>query len=569
MSSQSGKDVIYIDIDDEITAIIDKVRGSEQRIVALVLPKRANAFQSIVNMKLLKRTADNANKHLVLITNETGLLPLAGAVGIYVAKTLQTKPEIPDAPNHGHHDEDDEEAVKMEDDTKLDRSKPISAYAGAEAVAAANVDADEEAIDFDNDAPITAASAKADAKKSKPKKDRKLAIPDFNKFRTWIVIGGVALVALIFFLYIGLSVMPRATVTVKTDSSAIESNLDVTFDSAAEEADIDEALLPSKVETTQKTATQQVTATGQKDKGTKASGQVTLSLKDCSQDTVTIPAGTGLSANGLTYVTQQNATLGSVKVFGQCKNGNFPDYSTETVDVVAQSAGDKYNASGSTNYTVAGFSNVSASGNKMEGGTSNIVKVISQADVDSAKQKLVGQDADAIKMELSQALKAADMFAVTDTFANADPEVTTSAAVGDEAENVTVTAKTTYSMTGVKEDDLKKIIANEVNKEIDTSKQAILDYGLSDAVFKLQNTNGTKTLVTLSATSVAGSDLDLDDIKKQVAGKKANDAKKLIGEYPGVTDVTVHYSPFWVSSIPKKVSKITLTVEKPSVKNAK
>jgi hypothetical protein len=172
-------------------------------------------------------------------------------------------------------------------------------------------------------------------------------------------------------------------------------------------------------------------------------------------------------------------------------------------------------------------------------------------------------------MELSQALKAADMFAVTDTFANADPEVTTSAAVGDEAENVTVTAKTTYSMTGVKEDDLKKIIANEVNKEIDTSKQAILDYGLSDAVFKLQNTNGTKTLVTLSATSVAGSDLDLDDIKKQVAGKKANDAKKLIGEYPGVTDVTVHYSPFWVSSIPKKVSKITLTVEKPSVKNAK
>jgi hypothetical protein len=85
MSSQSGKDVIYIDIDDEITAIIDKVRGSEQRIVALVLPKRANAFQSIVNMKLLKRTADNANKHLVLITNETGLLPLAGAVGIYVA----------------------------------------------------------------------------------------------------------------------------------------------------------------------------------------------------------------------------------------------------------------------------------------------------------------------------------------------------------------------------------------------------------------------------------------------------------------------------------------------------
>jgi len=30
-----------------------------------------------------------------------------------------------------------------------------------------------------------------------------------------------------------------------------------------------------------------------------------------------------------------------------------------------------------------------------------------------------------------------------------------------------------------------------------------------------------------------------------------------------VTDVTVNYSPFWVKSIPKKASKITITVEQP------
>src|SRR5687767_6301854 len=107
MSSQAGKDVIYIDIDDEITTIIDKVRSSHDRIVALVLPKRAAVFQSIVNMKLLKRTADDAKKHLVLITSEAGLLPLAGAVGVHVAKSLQSKPEIPDAP-HGHGNDIDE-----------------------------------------------------------------------------------------------------------------------------------------------------------------------------------------------------------------------------------------------------------------------------------------------------------------------------------------------------------------------------------------------------------------------------------------------------------------------------
>ncbi|HEX9153873.1 MAG TPA: hypothetical protein VF809_03570, partial [Candidatus Saccharimonadales bacterium] len=89
-----------------------------------------------------------------------------------------------------------------------------------------------------------------------------------------------------------------------------------------------------------------------------------------------------------------------------------------------------------------------------------------------------------------------------------------------------------------------------------------------DATFRLQNQQGTKSLVDLSVTSVAGSDIDLTDVKKQIAGKKANEAKEIIGKYPGVTDVDVHYSPFWVSSIPKNTSKITLTVEKPSSQDA-
>ena len=75
----SDKDTIYIDIDDEITGIIDKVTASNGKIVALVLPKRASVFQSIVNMKLLKRAADSEKKNLVLITSAAGFLPLAGA----------------------------------------------------------------------------------------------------------------------------------------------------------------------------------------------------------------------------------------------------------------------------------------------------------------------------------------------------------------------------------------------------------------------------------------------------------------------------------------------------------
>src|SRR5438270_1969810 len=116
--ANNSKDVIYIDIDDEITSIIDKVQSSDAKILALVLPKRAAVFQSIVNMKLLKRAADSAKKNLVLITSEAGLLPLAGAAGVHVAKSLTSKPEIPAGPPGM---EDTEETV---DEAEADVAEP-------------------------------------------------------------------------------------------------------------------------------------------------------------------------------------------------------------------------------------------------------------------------------------------------------------------------------------------------------------------------------------------------------------------------------------------------------------
>src|SRR5438270_10474883 len=93
-----GKDTVYVDVDDEITAIIDKVEAAKEKVVALVLPKRTAVLQSTVNMRLLKRSAENARKNVVLITSETALLPLAGAAKIHVAKNLQTTPAIPPSP---------------------------------------------------------------------------------------------------------------------------------------------------------------------------------------------------------------------------------------------------------------------------------------------------------------------------------------------------------------------------------------------------------------------------------------------------------------------------------------
>lgn len=102
-----NKDVIYIDVDDDITAISSKMRDSKEKIVALVPPKRTGVLQSVVNLRILQRVAKKAEKRLVLITNDATLLPLAAGAGIPVAKNLQSRPEVPDVPALKVDEDDD------------------------------------------------------------------------------------------------------------------------------------------------------------------------------------------------------------------------------------------------------------------------------------------------------------------------------------------------------------------------------------------------------------------------------------------------------------------------------
>jgi hypothetical protein len=257
------KDILYIEIDDEITAIIDKVRSSDGRIVALVLPKRATVLQSIVNIKLLKRSAENAKKHIVLITSEASLLPLAGAVGMHVASSLQSKPAIPQVgdaviPPAGDTDED----FSVEDAA----DKPIGQLAGvgAAGVATSRATGEPETIELDNETAPTGhsggalgAGAAASAAK-KAKKDRKLAIPDFNKFRLGLIAGGGLLVGLLVFFYFAVFVLPAATITIETDSSDIRTNASLKLDPAATAVDVEDNVIPAKTEQKSQTGAQQV-----------------------------------------------------------------------------------------------------------------------------------------------------------------------------------------------------------------------------------------------------------------------------------------------------------------------
>ena len=545
----ADKDIIYVDIDDEITTIIDKVRNSEGKVVALVLPKRATVFQSVVNMKLLKRAAEAAKKHVVLVTTEANLMPLAGAVGLHVAPTPQSKPEIP-APiqpvdDEGLMDEPVEEEFTA--DTAGDR--PVGELVkrsghviggGPEAV---SLDEEEPADDGDEPAKV--------------RKNRHLHVPNFNKFRLRLFLAVLALAAIIVGLYFANVVLPHATIAITTNSSTVNVNLAPTLDTNAVALNTDKLIVPAKVEQQQSKISKQVPATGQKNTGDAATGSVTMTAGSCSANVPSdVPAGTGISTNGLTYISQEDASFGPKVVSGHCV------WEATDIGIAAQNPGTKYNVNGAT-FSVAGRSDVTATGSA-SGGTDNVITVISQDDVDNAKKALATQDASSIKAALQQALQQDGLYPLGETFRAASTTVTTDKNVGDQADNVTVTQVINYTMFGVKKADLDALIKANIGTQIDTKSQIISNDGLGQSTINVTDATDTREQISLQTTATVGPDISVASIKRDAAGKRIGDVKSMIDIVPGVTSVDVQLSPFWVSTVPTNPHQVSVSIDKRS-----
>ena len=85
------KHVIYVEIDDEITTVYDRVKKTPGRKqIVLVVPKRAVILQSVVNLRILKKKIEEDGKVISIITNDKSGRLLAMKAGIPVLEKLSS-----------------------------------------------------------------------------------------------------------------------------------------------------------------------------------------------------------------------------------------------------------------------------------------------------------------------------------------------------------------------------------------------------------------------------------------------------------------------------------------------
>jgi hypothetical protein len=530
-----NKDVIYIDVEDDITAIIGKLKDSKEKVVALVPPKRVGILQSAVNLRLLDRAAHNANKRLVLITNNQALMALAAAAKLPVAKNLQSKPELPEIA-----------ALEIDDgeDVIDGADLPVGDHAKT-----ATVDGEDD-TEIDKAAAGLMASTKAapptGGTPPRPPKSKKGRVPNFDSFRKKLLIGIGAGVAVIIFLIWAIFFAAHATIVITARTSTENVSKTITLNQTGPTS-FSAGVIKAVRQEQKKSQSVDFDATGQKDAGSKATGTVQFSTDSISKLGTTIPAGTQLtSSSGLVYITNQSVTMTSA------------NYTGANTGVTAAENGEKYNgASGSVSGAPSGISAsfVGASG----GGVTKMVTVVTAADVQKAAEQLATQEDPAIKAQLKAAF-GKDVKVIDTSYAVAKSDPVSAPAVGQEATTkAKLTTELTYSMMGIAQTELNTYLDAAVKEEIaDQPNQRVYDNGAKAATFTDFAADATGGKIRLVANGKVGPQIDDNKIKEKVKGKQYGDIQADIGAIQGVDDVDTKFWPFWVKSVPNDTKRITV-----------
>lgn len=574
-SELRGRDLIYIDTDDDVTSIVGKIKKASEAVVALVPPKRIGVLQSVVNLKLLQRAAKNEKKHLVVVTTDPSLTNLATGLEIPIAKNINAQAKVPDMVDDSADDDViDGNDISIGDLDRRNRSKSPSQKADDDDISAA-VAAIETDDKINNDLNANGVpddeEPRTNTKDKKPKKHPK--VPDVNAFRKKLLIGGVLALVLIGSGVWAFVFAPSATIVIKAKTVAKNVTKSLSLIPSTD-TDIEKGVLSPVVKQKKTNETVQFDATGTKETGDKAKGEVYVCNKqpkylpnsdpDSStkqSGTISVPAGTRLYANGVQFVTD-----GDVSVDGYSNSQKDDGQNCVSVKATAVTFGDNYNISGNTKLSVSGYDSTrlsaSAKGD-FTGGSQKTIKVVQQSDLDAAVEKLNGQiDTDGAKKELKSQMGNGTVV-IDNSFTASQGDAKPSPNVGEEASGkASVSAEITYTLVGIDRDDLSKVLDNELKNSLaGDNNQKIYSNGIKNVELTGFDSARNGYTVIAKTTGYVGPIIDDNAVKKDATGKKAEEIKAQIKQNFGVDDVEVQMSPFWVSNAPSADKiKVSFTV---------
>lgn len=575
-----NKDIYYIEPEDDITDIINHLKSSKQKVVALVPPKKLSVMRSAINLKLIAKTAKNLDKAVVIVTIDPVLMKLAATSGLPFSKNLQTRPILPseykDAPVITKTPVKASPISEIDDSESSDQTEELgskqtnlNSSKKAEKTAFANNPTDsknpqksqKEVIENLDSTELDQDSENLE--EDKKKKTKK--IPSFDSMRKWIILG----IALFIVLVIGgvwaFVFAPAAKIMVKIKTTPDNFSENISLVNVADQASNKDGKILLESETLEKESTIDFEATGERNDGEKASGKLTLtanfsfstsSASPSNPDRISVPIGSAFAKGNLNYLTIANTdfswdgstTSCTVRTTNTCQI-------RKTVDVIAFEGGTRFNIDPAASGWQSSVEKVDAfNPNAFTGGTDKIVKIVTASDVEKAKAQ--ANQVDEGKDELFAKVKETEL-RIDASYKKNLGSATPSPAIGEVAAEgkAKLLAKITYKVNVLDKTAIEEYIRNLVSSRLGED-QKIYEIG-SLFIERFQENNNSAKLKAIVKT---GPEVTEKTVLDKSLGKKIGEVTTLIKSINGVSEVKVDTSFPWVRSIPDDVNKVSVTI---------
>ncbi len=575
------KKVVFIELDEEITTIFSKIAKCAQKNVYLVVPQRAVLFQSPINLKILKRKAEDADKNIFIITNDSNGINLAGRVGIVVYDKLEGEehPSLVEgklqdsgdiSPLKASINSVDEVAPSRRNEKKLSISELVKRRSSKASIVPRGINL------------VKASGDKKRAAADKKKPGLVLTAPNKKALFSLVAISALIL------LVISYIALPGATLvlTPKSNSLKVSTNV-VLADYERNRAELDTRppkTIPSYKITTEIDRIFEYQSTGKDFQGSNASGIIEI-RNTSSNDWPLVPRTRFQTSDGLVYRLGSQVTVPP----GSTENPGIlqVQVTADELDAFDQPVGARGNLAEETQFFLPGLSAenqkrlFAVSVGAFEGGVTNVIKLIDEEDIDAARAKMESELRSAAIAELQSALDDKNkeqktslaLLADESLIVTSDPDIDIPGGlVGQKLDSFEVKGRIIASGVAYDKQELLSIMKSELIRKKNPEKSlAFIDE--ESLTFQVAEVDEAAGKVKITPTIQAIEEFEINpnkengerfmkQVKEAIVGNDVRDAEAFIQNLPEIENVDIHSWPAWAPTLPSVPDNIRVEIKR-------
>ena len=391
----------------------------------------------------------------------------------------------------------------------------------------------------------------------KPKKfsflkpDRKLALLAFF----------LALFSLVMIAFFFLFSQTKVTLSLVPEKSVLTKSLEVIIDPKLEQSDYDKLVLPGEVVVKNLQHEYIFTATGLREVGDSAKGEVELINKTTEERK--FGKGTQVGDGTVSFSLDNEVTVPATNVSSN-DSGEVRSYGKSKVSVTANAPGTRSNLGQDINLKIESLSidRFEAKTTKVfTGGTDKTATVFSKEDSENAIKGATKELSDKMLAEIG-AQESGKYFAVQADKLKITKQ-TFDQKLNEEANEVTLSLQATVPVIIYELSELTPLAQATLQKELPAGYELMGDTPdvLSAVNQSKTNKDGERIYLTVNLSQATASILDLETIESQILGQPLFKADNFLSSFPGIKTHHWQWNNKFYSFISKKIPKDARKVE--------